>query len=434
MKMFLRVNFNVAILGLLLFGFLHQAFSQNDVWIAKGEKAMLQKKFDDAVNAFSKVIEKDSNNVQVLSRRGQAYLFSQRFDKAKEDFTRWIELKPNADAYNYRGLAFGYIGDVENAIGDFEKAIQLDPKFTEAYLNRGSAYLSLKEVQKALDDFGKVISLDPKNPEVFYQRGRIYYNQGDAKKAIVDFSKAISLGLKNNPVYYSRGNSYYKSGDYQNAIKDYTKAIELDSTDSEALNNRAMAYDKSGNTKLANQDRERLNRISGNKFPEFETLTFKKFDDDKNELSIELPDTWNRHCESHQDLTEFFVTLEKIQKMDDFYSVGIRMSMNRNMSKNYNLPPGTDLEEFWQASALENTKDYAAYRIFLKKTMRINGYEGSLNKILIKVSEESVPIRMYEIVLTKNDDLFFAYFQAPEVQWGYFEKIFDKALKTLYIK
>ena len=44
------------------------------------------------------------------------------------DYTLAIELDPgHADAYIYQGLAYGYSGDLEKAIADYERALKIGP-------------------------------------------------------------------------------------------------------------------------------------------------------------------------------------------------------------------------------------------------------------------------------------------------------------------
>lgn len=412
--------------------------SQNvkkDPYFEKGVKAMLQKRYDEAVKQFSLALDNNPRSIPALSRRGQAYMFLNKFQEAINDFTKIIQINSSLpDVYNYRGLAYGYIGEIDKAIDDFDKAINLDRNFAEAYLNRGTALASRSEYERALKDYTKAINLNKNNPEAYYQRGIAYYNLDNLSKALEDFTQAIQKGIPIAKVYYYRGNTYYKLKNYTKAIQDYTKAIQLDPNDTEALNNRAMAYDLSGNKKAAQKDREKLNQLAGNRFPPIETIKFTTFTDERNVYSIQLPEHWHKFTTADKLSSDLYVTLEKIQKNTDPYSVGVRLSMNRNLRQQYNIPQDVSLISFWEASAVENTKDYVTYRIFTRKTHNINGYDGFLNKTLIKVNKESVPIRMYEIILTKGDDLFYGYFQAPEVQFAYFEKIFDKALKSLYIK
>ena len=63
--------------------------------------------------------------------------------------------KPNkerAETYYNRGLAHGKKGELELAIADYTKAIELKPDYADAYYNRGGAWLRLGEREKAESD------------------------------------------------------------------------------------------------------------------------------------------------------------------------------------------------------------------------------------------------------------------------------------------
>ena len=47
------------------------------------------------------------------------------------------------------------------AIPDFNKAIEINPKFAEAYTNRGTAYDVRGEYDKAISDYSEAIEIDP---------------------------------------------------------------------------------------------------------------------------------------------------------------------------------------------------------------------------------------------------------------------------------
>jgi len=405
-----------------------------DEWYNKAEQAMKSKNYKDAVKYYGLSLDHNKMNIMAYNRRGQAHMFNGDIEAAINDFTAYIKKnQSSADVYNYRGLAYGYIGEIEKSISDFDKAIGLDPKFAEAYLNRATANASMGKFDKAIKDLDKSLKIDPKNPESYFQRGNALYNKDKVKNAISDFTTAINYGLKSSQVYHYRGNAYYKQQDYKRAIADYTKAIEIDPKNHEAINNRAMAYDKAGQKNLAENDRKKLSDLAGNRFVPFEQLKFIKYTDDKNEFKIELPDNWNRVSNVSANASELVVSFEKIKKYGDPYAVGARFSMNWNMTHTYKIPAGTSLMDFWLGSQGQNSANYAEYKVVQQKTLRINEWDGLLVKTGVQFTKESIKIRMFEVVLIKNDDLFYAYFQCPDQQYDYYEKVFDKAMKSLWV-
>jgi len=75
-------------------------------------------------------------------------------DGAIADCSKAIELDPNyAAAYNNRGNAKKDRGDLDGAIADYDKAIELSPKYTAAYNNRGLVWNKLGQPEKAKQDF-----------------------------------------------------------------------------------------------------------------------------------------------------------------------------------------------------------------------------------------------------------------------------------------
>ena len=83
--------------------------------------------------------------------------------------------------YNNRGLAQKGKGDLDGAIADYTKAIEIDPRNAEAYKNRGLALLTKGRDQEAEQDFKKAIELDPKlKPTIEKQASEIK----EARKAI----------------------------------------------------------------------------------------------------------------------------------------------------------------------------------------------------------------------------------------------------------
>jgi tetratricopeptide (TPR) repeat protein len=87
--------------------------------------------------------------------------------KAKEAVNKAVEKAPNsAEMYVARGVGNYYLpaqlgGGAANAIPDFQKAIQLDPKNAEAYLWLGISLRQTNKDPEARQAFTKSLSLNP---------------------------------------------------------------------------------------------------------------------------------------------------------------------------------------------------------------------------------------------------------------------------------
>ena len=71
-------------------------------------------------------------------------------------------MKPeDADIYNLRGNAYYKKGEIDKAIADYTRSIEVNPGFATAYYNRGSAYYFEGKIEMASDDYKKALELKP---------------------------------------------------------------------------------------------------------------------------------------------------------------------------------------------------------------------------------------------------------------------------------
>lgn len=104
------------------------------------------------------------------------------------------------------GTAASSQGKYEMAIEYFSKIIKMNPNFSEAYVNRGTAYSRIKnpdaailfydeQTNNAISDFDKAIEIDPKNGYAYYNRAVAKYIKGDSSESLLDIKKAKELGF-----------------------------------------------------------------------------------------------------------------------------------------------------------------------------------------------------------------------------------------------
>src|SRR5688572_31375296 len=69
---------------------------------------------------------------------------------------------PIATGHATRGVQLAQQGAFDQAVEEFTKAIEADPKDARFYRDRGGVYLTMKRFQDAINDFTKAIELSPK--------------------------------------------------------------------------------------------------------------------------------------------------------------------------------------------------------------------------------------------------------------------------------
>ena len=75
-----------------------------------------------------------------------------QYEEAEATLTKAIKYdKHNFEAYYYRGCAKVNAQKYREAIGDFEKAVELKPDYADAYFNLGRTYYLLNDADKACE-------------------------------------------------------------------------------------------------------------------------------------------------------------------------------------------------------------------------------------------------------------------------------------------
>ena len=142
-------------------------------------------------------------------------------------------------------------GQLEAAVAEYDRAIELEPSFFQAYSNRGAAYTQLGRPELTVKDLDEAIRLRPTLAVSYSNRGMAHGAMGEYARGIRDLDRAIHLNARFPDFYSSRGYLYSVLGRRQRVIQDFNRAIKLDSKFAEAYNNRADVYLALGQVDLA---------------------------------------------------------------------------------------------------------------------------------------------------------------------------------------
>ena len=106
------------------------------------------------------------------------------------------------------------------------KAIAADPTFEPAYALRAAAHLKLRENRQAVRDYTKALDLDPK-ANLYQDRASAKSELKEYQAAILDYTKGIAQGCEDSMcgAYEYRADAYLKLHDYSHAISDLSHAI-----------------------------------------------------------------------------------------------------------------------------------------------------------------------------------------------------------------
>lgn len=130
----------------------------------------------------------------------------------------------NAELYVIQGISYGQKGQYDNAISNFDKAIEINPRFAEAYRNRGITYAMKWNTTQAISDLNKAIEINPGFAEAHKDRGDVYDKIYQYDQAISDYTKALEINPAFALAYYNRAFAYFIISDYEKSWEDVEKA------------------------------------------------------------------------------------------------------------------------------------------------------------------------------------------------------------------
>jgi tetratricopeptide (TPR) repeat protein len=186
-------------------------------------------------------------------RRGAARHTKGDLDGAISDYTRAIEIDSrDAGAYEGRGEARRTKGDLDGAITDATRAIEIDPHLAGPYITRGLARRKKGDLEAALEDYTKSIVIDPNYADGYNALAWLLATASrdsirNGKKALEFARKAAELtSWKDANVLDTLAAAYAEVGDFEEAIKWEKKALSLpelaNSNDAVRVRQRLQLY------------------------------------------------------------------------------------------------------------------------------------------------------------------------------------------------
>jgi tetratricopeptide (TPR) repeat protein len=157
------------------------------------------------------------------------YLPAQAIE-SNSPISNYIAQNQTATQFNEEGMKKFRKGDYQGALADFNKAIELDPKFLNAYSNRAVLkQVALKDYGGALADYNKAVELNPKNAATYNNRAALKEDHlKDYLGALADYNKVIEINPKFAAAYYNRAFlKYHKLKDTQGGIADLRQTAKI---------------------------------------------------------------------------------------------------------------------------------------------------------------------------------------------------------------
>jgi len=177
----------------------YERTSANKSLFAKAQKAVDEKKYDEAMDLFTRLVAADAKDFQAWTELGTVQLIRNHIKEAEEAYRRAIQEHPTFT------LALLNLGRVLSAQKKFEEAIQplseavkSSPTSADANFLLGEAYLQIKKGSKAVPYLNEAARLG--KPDAHLRLATLYNAVGLKDKAAQEYEQF----LKKRPDYKDR--------------------------------------------------------------------------------------------------------------------------------------------------------------------------------------------------------------------------------------
>ncbi|MDD5217631.1 MAG: tetratricopeptide repeat protein [Candidatus Omnitrophica bacterium] len=187
----------------------------------------------------------------------------EQYDDALQEFEKAFEADPRfVNGYRFRAKFFMARGQWEKAIQDLSEAIKWLRVRERAplYYDRGRLYWEMDQIKESLSDFDRILRTNPREISPLTNRGFCWLEKQKWRKASADFDAVLAQDPQN--VMALTGNAWAAAmqGRYDEALQQFNRVLEMIPDLLTARRGRGYCYMKLGQKDAAQADLVRVLR------------------------------------------------------------------------------------------------------------------------------------------------------------------------------
>jgi len=207
-------------------------------WAAQGDDLLREGSINEALEAYEKSLQLDSENEsRLLSVATMHHILQvQAATKALGIIEKKLEKNPqDMNAWSSRGVALTNLGRDDEALKSREKLLELlnkslekDPKNSTSWMAKAEILAGMNRLEEAVQACDKVIEIN--TSLVWYAaetKGYLLEGLGRNEDALQAYDMAIELNPKNGGLWYSKGGVLKTLGRDSEADAAFAKAKDL---------------------------------------------------------------------------------------------------------------------------------------------------------------------------------------------------------------
>jgi eukaryotic-like serine/threonine-protein kinase len=193
---------------------------------------------DRAIVLLDRAVTADPNSPLTYAALGEAqfskYLIT---DDPQWKAHAWTSLKkaeqrnPDLAAVHYvAGLIYDDEGQYEQAVADFQRAIELEPRNGDAWRRLGKTYEHNNQANLAQSAYLRAIEVQPDYFKNYRDLGAFYFTRDEYEEAATQYKKMIVLVPDLAVAHYQLATPYLDLGRYDEAEKELKAALSIEET------------------------------------------------------------------------------------------------------------------------------------------------------------------------------------------------------------
>jgi tetratricopeptide (TPR) repeat protein len=189
-----------------------------------GESQFALGQYDRAANALGGVRGVTKENVEASYWLARSYhaLGAEAYGQLEESF-------PNSwRNHQLLGEGFAFRQDLDNAVKEFQLALQLHPDSSELHEALGEAFLDNHSDDDARRELEATLRVDPSSTHALYLLGRLYVQKRENEKAVTYLQKALQLQPDLVDASILLGTAYVRLGQFDIAVPKLQQAATVD--------------------------------------------------------------------------------------------------------------------------------------------------------------------------------------------------------------
>jgi len=149
-------------------------------------------------------------------------------------------------AHGNLGVVFEEAGKLPEAVGQYERALQIQPGYPQAEYNLGNTLLKMGRVGEAMEHWNQAVRLNPDFAEAHYNLGVALLGAGRLSEAVAHLEQALRVNPNSAEAHNSLGATLVQLGRVSEAIGQYEQALRIRPDSAEYHNNLGIALFRAG--------------------------------------------------------------------------------------------------------------------------------------------------------------------------------------------